>query len=77
MKDDKVIKMDELKARKVEELGAMVAEAQAEKRKAAFKQALGQLPKTHVLRQARRNIARLKTELSGRNHAARAQEGQG
>lgn len=75
MKDDNVIKMSELKARKHEELLAMVEDARGEERKATFKQALGQLPKTHVLRQIRRNIARLKTELNGRGRAV-ATEGQ-
>lgn len=73
MKDENVIEMATLKARKVDELRTMVSEAQADERKASFKQALGQLPKTHVLRQIRRNIARLKTELNGRSRAVATQ----
>lgn len=66
MSNDNIIKMSELRGRQDDALRALLAEKQVEERKALFKQALGQLQKTHVLRQLRRDIARVSTELTRR-----------
>ena len=61
-----VIDLKEVRARADDELRQLVAEKRSGLREARFKRQLGQLPKTHVLRQMRRDIARIETVLWGR-----------
>lgn len=60
------VDLADIRERQVEELQGMLRTKREEKRKARFQQALGQLPKTHVLRQVRRDIARIATVLNSR-----------
>jgi ribosomal protein L29 len=64
-----VIDLAEVRARADEELVALVAAKREESRNARFAREMGQLPKTHVLRQLRRDIARIETVLTTRRRS--------
>ncbi|MCR4917409.1 MAG: 50S ribosomal protein L29 [Alphaproteobacteria bacterium] len=49
---------------KVEELQSKLVDLKKEQMNQRFQHAAGQLPKTHVLRKTRREIARVKTKLN-------------
>ena len=49
---------------KVEELQSKLVDLKKEQMNQRFQLAAGQLPKTHVLRKTRREIARVKTKLN-------------
>jgi len=49
---------------KKEELQSKLVDLKKEQMNQRFQHAAGQLPKTHVLRKTRREIARVKTKLS-------------
>ena len=67
-KAKKVIKMAEKKVEKealtVEALKSKLVDLKKEQMNQRFQHATGQLPKTHVIRQTRREIARVKTKLN-------------
>lgn len=58
------MKVQELRDKSVEELNADVQKALAAQFKLRVQKATGQLTQTHLLKLARRDIARLKTVLS-------------
>ncbi len=64
----KVIKMAEKKVEKealtVEALKSKLVDLKKEQMNQRFQHATGQMPKTHVMRQTRREIARVKTKLN-------------
>lgn len=53
----------DLRAKSVEELNAELQKTLASQFKLRIQKATGQLPQTHLLKQARRDIARVKTVL--------------
>lgn len=57
----------ELANRSDEELKALVRTKRTEIHRAKFKQAMGQLPKTHVKALLRKDVARILTVLSSRS----------
>lgn len=61
-----VMDIKEVRNRAAAELRALVLAKRVSLREARFARQMGQLPKTHVLKQMRRDIARLETILSGR-----------
>jgi large subunit ribosomal protein L29 len=58
------MKVQELRDKSVDELNAEVQKALAAQFKLRVQKATGQLSQTHLLKQSRREIARLKTVLS-------------
>ena len=64
----KVAKMAEKKVEKealtTEALESKLADLKKEQMNQRFQHAAGQMPKTHVMRQTRREIARVKTKLN-------------
>ncbi len=52
---------------KKEELQSKLVDLKKEQMNQRFQHAAGQLPKTHVLRKTRREIARVNTELNAAN----------
>lgn len=58
------MKVQELRDKSVDELNAEVQKALAAQFKLRVQKATGQLSQTHLLKQSRRDIARLKTVLS-------------
>ena len=58
------MKVQELRDKSVDELNAEVQKELASQFKLRVQKATGQLAQTHLLKQARRDIARLKTVLS-------------
>ncbi len=58
------MKVQELRDKSVDELGAEVQKALAAQFRLRVQKATGQLSQTHLLKQSRRDIARLKTVLS-------------
>ena len=61
-----VIDLKQVRAQADEALVGLVADKRKALREARFQRQLGQLQKTHVLGQMRRDIARIETELSAR-----------
>lgn len=57
------MKMAEIKAKSVEQLGEELVNLKKEQFNLRFQQATGQLEKTAIVRKVRRNIARVKTAL--------------
>jgi large subunit ribosomal protein L29 len=64
-----VIDLAEIRAKAVEELQGLLVGKRDEARAMRFKHAMGQLQKTHQLRQLRRDIARIETVLHTRRQA--------
>lgn len=58
------MKIQELRDKSVDELNAEVQKALADQFKLRVQKATGQLTQTHLLKQSRRDIARVKTVLS-------------
>jgi large subunit ribosomal protein L29 len=58
------MKVQELRGKSVDELNAEVQKALAAQFKLRVQKATGQLTQTHLLKQSRRDIARIKTALS-------------
>jgi large subunit ribosomal protein L29 len=58
------MKVQELRDKSVDELSAEVQKALADQFKLRVQKATGQLTQTHLLKQSRRDIARVKTVLS-------------
>jgi large subunit ribosomal protein L29 len=58
------MKVQELRDKSVDELNAEVQKALAAQFKLRVQKATGQLTQTHLLKQARRDVARMKTILS-------------
>lgn len=63
-----VMDLKEVRSRAEDELRQLVHSKRVSLREARFARQLGQLSKTHVLKQMRRDIARLETVLGGRKH---------
>lgn len=63
-KDANALVAAELRKQTSAELSSRVAAKREELHKLRFKHALNQLPKTHVLRQIRRDIAKLQTVIN-------------
>jgi large subunit ribosomal protein L29 len=64
MAEKKVSKTTEKQALTKEALQSKLVDLKKEQMNQRFQLAAGQLPKTHVLRQTRREIARVKTKLN-------------
>ena len=64
MAEKKVSKTAEKEALTKEALQSKLVDLKKEQMSQRFQQAAGQLPKTHVLRKTRREIARVKTKLN-------------
>ena len=64
MADKKVKNTAENEALTVEALQSELVNLKKEQMNQRFQHAAGQLPKTHVIRQTRRQIARVKTKLN-------------
>lgn len=64
------MKAEDLKSKTEDELKKMLLDARKEQMNLRFQRANGQMEKTHVMRQARRNIARIKTFLESAQKAA-------
>lgn len=60
----KTTKKDDLKGKSEDELKAMLIELRKEQMNLRFQRGTGQLEKTHEMRKARRQLARVKTFLS-------------
>ncbi len=60
------MKASELKNKSVAELQSQLEELLGDQFKQRMQQATGQLNQTHLIRQTRRNIARVKTELASK-----------
>lgn len=58
------MKVQELRDKSVDELNVEVQKALAAQFKLRVQKATGQLPQTHLLKQSRRDVARIKTVLS-------------
>jgi len=58
------MKVQELRDKSVDELNAEVQKALADQFKLRVQKATGQLTQTHLLKQSRRDIARIKTVLA-------------
>jgi len=58
------MKASELREKSVEELDALLLEQYEEQFKLRMQQSTGQLNQTHLAKQARRDIARIKTALN-------------
>lgn len=63
-----VMDLKEARNRADGELRELVLAKRVSLREARFARQMGQLPKTHVLKQMRRDIARIETILGGRQH---------
>lgn len=61
-----VMDLKEVRSRADADLSQLVSTKRASLREARFSRQMGQLPKTHVLKQMRRDIARIETVLRGR-----------
>jgi len=67
MAEKKVIKTEQTDALTQEALQSKLIELKKEAMNQRFQLAAGQLPKTHVVRKNRREIARVKTKLNAEN----------
>ena len=64
MAEKKVSKTTEKEALTAEALQSKLVDLKKEQMNQRFQHAAGQMPKTHVMRQTRREIARVKTKLN-------------